>query len=515
MRPDSSGLRAIDPQRYDGVIFDMDGVVTRTADVHADAWRRVFDEFLEREAAERGTEFTPFDVDEDYRRYVDGKPRYDGVSSFLESRGIELPFGEPSDPPDRRTVCGLGNRKNEAFLVSLQENGVKAFSSTLRFIEALKRSGVRVAIISASRNAEAVLSAAGCLEIFEARVDGLVADRENLAGKPAPDVFLEAARRIAVEPARAVVVEDAIAGVQAGKAGGFGLVVGVDRTGHAEDLKRNGADIVVDDLSKLSVGGEPLPNAIERIPEIVGSARDRRLAVFLDYDGTLTPIVDRPQDAVLSRSMRDAVARLAQVCIVGIISGRDLDDVRERVGLPDLYYAGSHGFDIRGPGVERQLGSEAKPALDRAAAALRERLKDVDGAIIETKRFSLAVHYRLVAAEQVQLVSDAADAALEPELKRFDGKKVIEIQPKMDWHKGKALMTLLETLKLDETSAMPLYIGDDTTDENAFRAIRDFGVGIVVRDELYETAASYALPDTQQVEQFLADLADAAEGGER
>lgn len=505
----------LDPKRYGAVIFDMDGVVTRTAGVHADAWRRVFDAFLEKWRRETGSEAAPFDPDTDYRRYVDGKARYDGVASFLESRGIHLPFGDPSDPPGRDSICGIGNAKNEQFQASLLERGVEVFESTIALIHALKRSGMRVALISASKNAEAVLRAGGCLDLFDARVDGVVAEEKGLNGKPAPDVFLAAAAELGVEPQRAVVVEDALAGVRAGRAGGFALVVGVDRTGHPEDLSQNGADIVVQDLSQFSVGGEPLPHATENIGGIVAAAGGRRIAVFLDYDGTLTPIVDRPQDATLSETMRTAVARLAQACTVSIISGRDLDDVRERVGLEELYYAGSHGFDIRGPGIERQLGTEARPALQRATETLRDRLADVEGAIIEPKRFSLAVHYRLVAPDQVALVSAAADAALEPELKRFDGKKVIEIQPRMDWHKGKALLTLLETLNLDERTVLPIYIGDDTTDENAFRAISDFGIGIVVRDAVYETAATYALADPAEVEEFLLLLADTIEKEQR
>ncbi len=515
MNASPPGHHVLDPKRYDAVIFDMDGVVTRTARVHADAWRRVFDAFLDKWRRETGGEAAPFDPGTDYRRYVDGKPRYDGVASFLESRGIRLPFGAPSDSPERDTICGIGNAKNEQFQASLRERGVEVFESTIALIDALKRAGIRVALISASKNAEAVLRAGGCLELFDVRIDGVVAEQRGLKGKPAPDVFLAAAAELGVQPRRAVVVEDALAGVRAGRAGGFGLVIGVDRTGNPEDLRQHGADIVVQDLSQLSVGGEPLPHATDHIAEIVATAGGRRIAVFLDYDGTLSPIADRPQDAILSDAMRTAVARLAQACTVGIISGRDLDDVRERVGLDELYYAGSHGFDIKGPGIERQLGTEAQPALRRATETLRHRLADVEGVIIEPKRFSLAVHYRLVQPDYVDLVSAAADAALEPELKRFDGKKVIEIQPNMDWHKGKALMTLLDTLGLDEGSALPIYVGDDTTDENAFRAIRDFGIGVVVRHEVYETAADYALADPAEVEEFLLLLADTIEKEQR
>ncbi len=241
----------LDTRRYDAAIFDMDGVVTRTADVHAAAWKRLFDEVLARQA--HGGAFQPFDTVADYRRYVDGKSRYDGVRDFLASRGVDLPAGSPDDPPERETVCGLGNRKDEFFLAQLREHGTSAFPSTVDLVEKLRGRGLRVAVISASRNAREVLEAAGVKDLFETRVDGIIAADLGLPGKPHPAVFLEAARRLETEPARAIVVEDATAGVEAGRRGGFGLVIGVDRAGQAEALRRNGADVVVGDLAQVDV----------------------------------------------------------------------------------------------------------------------------------------------------------------------------------------------------------------------------------------------------------------------
>lgn len=238
--------------RVQAVIFDTDGVITDTAAVHAAAWKQLFDSFLEQRAQAAGDEFVPFDPDEDYRRYVDGKPRYDGVASFLESRGISLPRGEPDDPPSVETICGLGNQKNQFFVNHLRTQGVKAFSSTVEFIHELQALGIHTAVISASKNCKEVLEAAGVLGLFEVRVDGVVSAELGLAGKPDPAVFLEAARRLGVPTADAAVVEDAIAGVEAGRRGEFGLVVGVDRTGHPDELAAGGADIVVSDLSELT-----------------------------------------------------------------------------------------------------------------------------------------------------------------------------------------------------------------------------------------------------------------------
>ncbi len=241
----------LDTRRYDAVIFDMDGVVTRTADVHATAWKRLFDDVLARQAPSGS--FKPFDAVSDYRRYVDGKSRYDGVRDFLASRGIHLPDGSPDDPPERETVCGLGNRKDGFFLAQLREHGASAFPSTVDLVGKLRGHGLRVAVISASRNAREVLEAAGVNDLFETRVDGVVATDLGLPGKPHPAVFLEAARRLDTEPARAIVVEDATAGVEAGRRGGFGLVIGVDRASQAEALSRSGADVVVGDLAQVDV----------------------------------------------------------------------------------------------------------------------------------------------------------------------------------------------------------------------------------------------------------------------
>lgn len=240
--------------RLDAVIFDLDGVITDTASVHAAAWKQMFDRFLAGRPAREGDDQRPFS-DEDYYRYVDGKPRYDGVESFLASRDIVLPRGGPDDPAAAETICGLGNRKDEMFLAVLRERGVMPFPSSVELLRRLRASGFGTAIISASRNCPEVLEAAGVTELFDARVSGVDADELGLKGKPDPAVFLEAARRLGVEPLRAAVVEDALAGVQAGRRGDFGLVIGVDRGGHAEALRKGGADTVVGDLGEVGVSG--------------------------------------------------------------------------------------------------------------------------------------------------------------------------------------------------------------------------------------------------------------------
>lgn len=237
----------------DAALFDLDGVITQTARVHTAAWEAMFNDYLKRRAALTGEPYKPFDPDSDYRHYIDGRPRYDGVGSFLASRGITLPYGKPSDPSEQETVCGLGNRKNKLFLTFLKQGKLAIYPTTIDLIRKLRSKQFRIAVVSASENCGPILEAAHIAELFEVKVDGLDIARLHLKGKPAPDTFLEAARCLSVEPKRAAVVEDAIAGVEAGRAGRFGYVIGVDRTGHPEALKEAGADVVVKDLAEIGV----------------------------------------------------------------------------------------------------------------------------------------------------------------------------------------------------------------------------------------------------------------------
>jgi len=242
---------AITRDQYDAVLFDLDGVITDTANMHAACWKQMFDAYLQKRAVERGEPFRPFDIATDYRLYVDGKPRFDGVRDFLTSRGIQLPEGSPDDPPQSETVGGLGNRKNNLINKVIGEVGVEPYQGSVKLIHQLHHQGFKIAVVTSSQNCEAVLKAAKLDAFFEVRVDGNTIDAQQLAGKPAPDTFLTAAQRLGVEPTRAVVVEDAISGVQAGRNGNFGLVIGVARKGNAEELQHHGAHLVVNDLSEL------------------------------------------------------------------------------------------------------------------------------------------------------------------------------------------------------------------------------------------------------------------------
>lgn len=247
----------LSPRDFDAVLFDLDGVLTRTARVHAAAWKKLFDSFLEQRAVDSGEEFVPFDIESDYLQYVDGKPRYDGVADFLSSRGMHLPWEAPDDDSGMHSIRGLGSRKDEYFLEQLKQQGIETYDAAITLVKAVRQQQLKSAVVSSSNNCEVVLEIAGIAQLFDTRVDGKEITRLKLKGKPAPDAFLEAARRLGVEPSRAVVVEDAIAGVEAGRAGKFGCVIGVDRSGQSEALRKAGADAVVTSLTQVLVAAEP------------------------------------------------------------------------------------------------------------------------------------------------------------------------------------------------------------------------------------------------------------------
>ncbi len=239
------------PDQITALLFDMDGVLTQTAKVHAQAWKQAFDEFLKARSQVTGEPFVPFDKVKDYDSYVDGLPREDGVRSFLKSRGIVLPEGKPDDPPGAQTVYGLGNRKNDIVLKLIAEQGVEPYEGSVRYVNAARAAGLPCAVVSSSANTHDVLKAAGIADLFDAVIDGNTLQREHLHGKPAPDAYLAGAAALNAAAANATVFEDALSGVAAGRAGAFGFVVGVDRVGQRDELLAHGADVVVDDLAQL------------------------------------------------------------------------------------------------------------------------------------------------------------------------------------------------------------------------------------------------------------------------
>lgn len=499
------------------VILDMDGVVTDTAQAHFAAWKEVFDDLLAQQGDER-----PFSRDE-YLAHIDGIPRHDGIRRFLAARGIDLPEGSENDK-SVGSVRGIGNLKNDRFHAWLDANRVPVFDDAHDLIDSLKRAGIKVGIFSASRNARRVLQSAGVADAFDATVDGTDAAEHDLAPKPAPDQLVEAARRLGARPRETAVIEDAEAGVEAGASGRFALVIGIDRQeddgAHRHALRAHGADLVTRDLRRVLMPDgsglktlDRLPSVWDRLEEVETRLGSHPPAVFLDFDGTLSPIVPDYRDAAIPDATRKAVRRLAERAFVAIISGRDLEDVRARVGIDDAVYAGSHGFDIAGPGGLRERPEAAeglRGPIDAAEAELREALSGIEGAKIERKTFAIAIHYREVAEGEVSAIEDAVDviAARHDELRKGRGKKVIELQPRIDWDKGRAVEWLRANTGLGRSDAMPVYLGDDLTDEDAFGALSEEGLLIAVRGDRRPTLADYALTDTDDVCRFIDWLAE-------
>jgi len=502
--------------QYDAVVFDFDGVITKTQKTHAEAWKKTFDDFLKKRA--RGDTFTPFDISKDYLYYVDGKSRDEGVRSFLASRDIKLPEGRSDDTKDRESVAALANMKNSYFLALLSQ-GVKTHKSSIELLLKLNNFGFLTAVVSSSKNCTCILQSANLSSYFNAIVDGLDLQSLDLKGKPEPDLFLEALKRLNVDPSRAIVIEDSIAGVAAGKKGAFGKVIGVDRNRQTKQLVKAGADLVVKDLKELDIETKTteLPSALQSFKKIEGQSKDKEVILFFDYDGTLTPIVSHPKDAHLSEAMRSTLIKLSNQCTLAVISGRGLNDIKSRVGIKGVCYAGSHGYEIEGPSIKM----EYKPALefveifDLLEEELTKLLAKVEGALVERKKFSIALHYRNVSKSEVDLVEKAADEAVRkyPKVRKSYGKKVYELQPDLEWNKGKALEWLMEALHIEKRGSKIFYIGDDITDEDAFSAIKTHGIGILVGAQARTTGAQYKLRDTNQSLRFLEMLSSSIEKG--
>jgi alpha,alpha-trehalase len=505
----------IDPRYYDAVIFDFDGVVTDTARIDAAAWAQLFGDFLARRSPREGEDHSAF-TDDDYRQFVSGKPCRDAITDVLKSRCISLPVGDESDSADD-TVLALSNRIQQLFL-KLLADGAPVLDSTIALLRKLRDAGVRTGVYSPGRNCEQVLAAAAMGDMFTVRVNGGGAGKLGRSREPDVTLLLETARQLDVQPGRCVVVEAAEAGVSAGRDGGFALVIGVDRTGHADELRRSGADVVVDDLARVTVRRgdrrmSTIPDALQSYGQIAAVVAVRGPVVLLDFDGTLSAIVDDPDSAALVDGAADALEALVAQCDVAVLSGRDLADLAPRVGLPGIWYAGSHGFEITAPDGTRHHQETAEAAvgvLEQVAAELRDRFALLDGVLVEHKRYAVAVHYRAAGPGVVREVTATVHTiGQRSDLQVTNGRKVIELRPKIAWDKGKALRWIVHRIAGPEP-VLPIYIGDDLTDEDAFDAVRYDGMGIVVRhgeEGNRPSAARFALDGPEAVREFIERLA--------
>ena len=528
---------------FQTVIFDLDSMVTKTANLHTHSWKAVFDDYLKLREKRNGEPFQQFTYRHDYLIYVDGKPRYKGVQSFLASRNIQLPLGNPSDSPDRETVCGINNKKNILFDNLLQKECAEVFTTTITLIEDLKKHGIRVGAVSSSKDCHNVLKSIHLEHLFETIVDRIVSQKLNLKRKPEGDILVAAAKNLGSLPESSAVVGDTSSGVEAGRNGGFGLVLGVARENNKKALFQHGADLVVSDLAEISIGSinnwflrKPKPyflcfENLKRAPLIfppehlkekkisinpfyrrTGKAiltTGKKLTFFLDYDGTLTPIAESPELAILTPYMKKTVEILAEIHTVAIVSGRLREDVQNLVGIKGIFYVGSHGFDIEGPGGFSMVHQDAKktiPLISHIIKQLKMILKEINGVLIEEKKFSVAVHYRKVKSlTDLQFITEAIQNLVQKYggLRILKGKKVFEILPNIDWDKGKAIRWIMNALNIPWESTEAFYLGDDTTDEYAFRTVITRGTAILISDDPERaSSADFLLQSPEEVKKF-------------
>lgn len=511
-------MSILDRNSIDAIILDLDGVVTDTASLHEQAWKTTFDSFLTDLSKKMSQPFQAFTHD-DYLVYLDGKPRFRGAQDFLHSRGIDLPSGYHDDPSGFFTVSSIANQKNRLYFRYIDEQGVSVFPDTRAMLAKWKIQGYKLALISSSRSCHYIIDRAGLSGAFDTIVDGNDLITMRLNGKPHPDMFFYAADKLGSKYERTAIIEDAVSGIEAGKKGNFAATIGIARSGNAQLLLDHGADKVVVSLRELS--NPPQAREIQDVPlldllmeDFFSNCQFNKTAIFLDYDGTLTPIVSRPEDARLSSLTRGLLEQLSQKCIVAVISGRDRSEIETIVNIPTLYYAGNHGFDIKGPGNTSYIHpsvSTIQPYLSRAENYISESLSSIPGILIERKRFSIAIHYRMVDSRDVEkiqndlaIICDTIDG-----FKITTGKKVFEFQPDVSWNKGDAVLWLIEKI-LPISHLSPdytfIYMGDDITDEDAFREVAEIGIPILVGSHGAMTAAKYHLENVSQTIDFLQKL---------
>lgn len=478
-------------------IFDLDGVLTDTQRLHALAWEKMFNKFL---AGRKQNSFAP----SDYRKYLDGMPRLDGIRNFLASRNIEL---------DESEIQELGNLKNKYYLEELNTSGPGLIEDSFSLVVQLAKKKVPMAIVSSSRNCREIMKLTGLSDFIKVVVDPFVAEMGKLEGKPSPDYFLKACELLGVSAEDSCMVEDAIAGIEAGLKGGFKKVVGFKINSSHEnlqELKRVGAHQVVDSLWKIDGLCDFL-----KLPYPGRIFSERRnlqdIFLFLDYDGTVSEIVEEPWKAIPVEGIVPLISALGKLIPVCLITGRDTEVIKSFIDLPHIYYSTCHGFEIHGPDrlhFEVEEARALSPDFDVAREELTLLLEKHEGLVIERKTFGLAFHYRMIESPEIahEVESMVFEyASLHKKFKAKRGEKVIELIPNINWDKGKALLKLYEVLNISP-GRVPVFIGDGLTDEDAFREILNWGIAILVQKELRPTLASYQLKSPDEVKTFLESM---------
>lgn len=392
-----------------------------------------------------------------------------------------------------------------------REHKQRTVFSAMALARELKACHIKTALVTAGPNSAPLGTLAGLSEVFDTQTHG------------GTEGLLKASQLLEVPPGRTAIIDCTQTGVQAARAEHFGVIVGLTPLTSPESLKTHGADVVAPDLCDLAIkiknglikrNTMGLPSGLQHHLDILRQVQDKSVFVCLDYDGTLTPIVSRPELATLPDSTRETLRELATYCPVGVISGRDRVNVQQLVNVDSLIYAGSHGFDISGPKnlkIQHEMGAQFLPILDQVEASLHEQLDSIVGTLIERKKYSVAVHYRLTGSQDLPVVRSAVEAVLSQhsDIRAIHGKKLYDLQPGIDWDKGKALMWLLAALNIPRDGVMTFFIGDDVTDEDAFRVLQDENIGMIVEDTARYTYATYRLNNPDEVVQFLRYLTTA------
>lgn len=499
----------------EAIIFDLDAVMKNIAEIHKQAWEYTLNPLLLKRNAHS------FQPEYEYDVFLAGKTRFQGLSDFLQYRKIDIPTGKPGDEVNEETRYGLSKQKNKYFLELIKQEEESIYPDIERQIKKWKKAGMKIVITSSSKNTRDMLRASGLYRYFDMVVDGIIASTLGLRSKPHPDILMEAGRQSSINPENTAVIDVTLSGVRAANDGDFGIVIGINRRGKRKLLLDNGADLVVSSLDDVHIyrsqAEEPqvyqsLPSALKEGEDLFDSIKNHQPAIFFDYDGTLSPIVDHPEDAIISDEMRQKLEELSRHTKVAIVSGRDMEDVKKLVNLEGIIYAGSHGFRIQGPGnleMEHDESQAIISLLDGAENEINEQIRGMKGVMIERKTYAIAVHYRNIEDEsKVDQLKENLEQYVNKNnnLKLGYGKKILELKPNIDWHKGKAVFWLLEALDLNQKEVLPLYLGDDITDEDAFKALADKGIGVLVGRHDEPTAAKYYLRNVYQVRQFIEKL---------
>lgn len=476
---------------FKAIILDMDGVLTNTRELHFNSWKIVFETFLKAKGLS-----VPF-TKEHYQGYVDGKPRSEGIKSFLEALGIL---------PSESELEVLSREKNLNYLKFLETNSPIMYSDVLESLKLWKSQGIKLGVVSSSENCRIVLKKFKLEDFFTTLVDGIDGQQKHLRGKPFPDYFLEAVEQIGVQSEECALVEDSVSGVIAAKKAHFKTIYGMSREGQTPfaQLYESGADAVITSL--LDIGHAP--HVLTAWDDFIAHVGSRDIALFIDYDGTLSNIVSQPSAAVISEQTKNILESLSKAFKVAIVSGRDRLDIKERIGLDNIFYSGCHGFDISGPGCFHFIQEDVQkylPALEEASIAASNLLGGIHGLLIEKKLFATAIHYRMVEFKSRMDIKNQLKPIIEkyPQLILKEGKKVFDILPNVNWDKGKAVNKICEILSIDSTQTVPLYVGDDLTDEDAFLALHGKGISIKVDSGMSATMADYHLNNPGEVTLFL------------